>query len=99
LKKNIQNRAHELREMTTEDLRTVVGTFYGDGWRPAYAARLIKTGKDKGKFELVTRGRGNRARRVIVGADNFKCLHNDINTLNLTCSICGRTDLEIEKIK
>ena len=89
---SIRSTAQELREMTTEDLKTVVGIYYGDGWRPAYAARKITRGSDKGKFELVTRGKGNKAKRVTVSGSNFKCNHDDKRQVgkNYICNICGR---------
>ena len=95
LKPSIHNTAQGLKKMTTADLTMVHGkAWIDDRQRPVYGARVVSRGSDKGKIEVIIRGKGNQAKSFIIKRDDFNCDHIDQNHFSQShnvkkCSICG----------
>lgn len=47
-------------------MKVIQTAWVGNGFRPIYEKREIKRGKNKGRFEVVYRGRGNRFKKAII---------------------------------
>lgn len=47
-------------------MNVIQTAWVGNGFRPIYEKREIKRGKNKGRFEVVYRGRGNRFKKAII---------------------------------